>query len=76
MTDGSTTQFVKLYRPGQSTLTVHESTSFTHRTGYRINNSNDFVYQVDSIPYLYRYGENRSYRLYDIADSHAKNATL
>ena len=45
---------------------------FTHYAGYRLNNSNDFVYVVDDIPYLYRSSENRSYKLYDLADSTTK----
>ena len=39
----------------------------------RINNSNDFVYNLDNIPYLYRGSENRSYRLYDLADNYTKS---
>ena len=43
-------------------------------SGSRINNSNDFLYNVNGIPYLYRYSDHRSYRLYDLADSYTKNA--
>jgi hypothetical protein len=74
VTDGPSIQSVQLYRPEQSSLTVHESTSFNHYAGYRINNSNDFVYVVDDIPYLYRYSESRSYRLYDLADGATKGS--
>ena len=73
VTDSPTTQFIKLYRPGQSSLTVRESTSHVLWAGKRINNSSDFVYGVDDVPYLYRYSENRSYRLYDLADSATKS---
>ena len=75
-TDNGTIQSVKLYLPGELSLTVRESTNalFEHpHGGYRTNNCNDFVYNLDSIPYLFRYSENRSYRLYDLADSYTKS---
>jgi hypothetical protein len=75
-TDNGTTQSVRLYRPDQGSLTVHESPSGTYadvRTRIRINDSNDFLYTLDGIPYLYRESENRSYRLYDLADNYTKN---
>ncbi len=75
-TDDGTIQSVKLYSPDEPTLTVRESTnaSFEYpHSGFRTNNSNDFVYNLDSIPYLVRYSENRSYRLYDLADSYTKS---
>jgi len=75
-TSGPTTKYFKLYQPSHGSLTVRESTASRDYAdlGLRINNSNDFVYNPDDVPYLYRYGENRSYRLYDLADSYTKSA--
>jgi len=71
--DNGTTKSVRLYLPGQNTIEVHESTATPFFPNGKINNSNDFVYNLDGIPYLYRYLENRSYRLYDLTDSFTKS---
>ena len=80
VTDDGVARCYKLYLPNQGSLTVRESPSALLEDpkvgpimGRRINNSNDFVYNVASVPYLYRYNENRSYRLYDLADSYTKS---
>ena len=75
-TDDGTTQSSNCICRTKAAVTVRESTNavFEHPgAGHRINNSNDFVYNLDSIPYLFRYSENRSYRLYDLADSYTKS---
>ena len=74
--DRTTTRSIRLYLPGQGSLTVYESASdfYMMASGSTINNSNDFLYNVNGIPYLYRYSNHRSYRLYDLADSYTKNA--
>ena len=61
--------------PGQyDGASVNECSIWSIRTWDReINDSNDFVYNLDSIPYLYRYSEHRSHRLYDLADSNTKS---
>ncbi|MBM4094643.1 MAG: hypothetical protein FJ276_35335 [Planctomycetes bacterium] len=71
--NGENTQTLWFHRPGQSTLKVRESTKFS-RLGWRVNDSGDFVYECADVPYLYRYSEARSYRLYDISDSYTKSA--
>ena len=69
-----TTQSIKLYLPDRGSLTVHESPSGAYATvGTRINNSSDFMYNFGNVPYLYRGGKNRSYRLYDLADGYTKS---
>jgi hypothetical protein len=67
------TSSIKLYRPGQRSLTVYPSkTLFAGHVGRKVNNSSDFVYNVNSVPYLHRHSESRSYRLDDLADSYTK----
>ncbi len=76
-TNDGTNRFVTLYVPYLGSLTVRQSTNALLEypaVGSRINDSNDFIYNLDSVPYLYRFIEGRSYRLYDLADSDTKIA--
>jgi hypothetical protein len=62
-----------LSRIGYSPLKISSSKTYTHDTGRRINNSCDVLYHLNTIPYLYRFSERKSYKLYDISDSYTKS---
>ncbi len=63
-----------LSRRGYAPLQVSRSKTSQHTMVRRISNANDVFYLLNGIPYLYRFGENRNYKLYDISDSYTKSA--
>jgi len=72
--DTTRSRYIKICRPGSSTRTVYTTTALASlEAGVALSNSGDFVYEANGQPYVYRFSESKSYRLYDLLDVAAKS---